>query len=185
MPLTNGDVHATLHDVLPDDAILVVESPTSTMALRNRVRLSRPGSWFFSSGGGLGYALPPRSGVQLARPGRPVVCVLGEGSAQYSITGLWTAAAYDVPVTFLILRNGEYGILKWFAQAAQVDGAPGLDLPALRTAPVAEGYGGARSPRDRPRRSARCPGGGDRRLRPAPGRGRRGAGHVRPMMARR
>ena len=54
--------------------------------------------------------------MQLAQPTRPVVCVLGEGSAQYAIQGLWTAAAYDVPVTFLVLNNGEYAILKWFAE---------------------------------------------------------------------
>jgi benzoylformate decarboxylase len=79
--------------------------------------------------------------VQLAQPDRPVVCVLGEGSAQYAITGFWTAAAYDVPVTFLVLRNEEYAILKWFADVEEVKGAPGLDLPALEVAKVAEAYG--------------------------------------------
>jgi benzoylformate decarboxylase len=79
--------------------------------------------------------------VQLAQPDRPVVCVLGEGSAQYAITGLWTAAAYGVPVTFLILNNSEYAILKWFAEIEQVDGAPGLDLPQMDVAAVAAGYG--------------------------------------------
>ena len=77
----------------------------------------------------------------MAQPDRPVVCVLGEGSAQYAITGFWTAAAYDVPVTFLVLRNEEYSILKWFAEIEEVQGAPGLDLPALEVAPVAEAYG--------------------------------------------
>ena len=78
-------------------------------------------------------------GVQLAQRGRPVVCVLGEGSAQYGITALWTAVAYKAPVTFLVLRNDEYGILKWFATLEQVVGAPGLELPALDTAAVARG----------------------------------------------
>ena len=67
--------------------------------------------------------------------------MLGEGSAQYAITGFWTAAAYDVPVTFLVLRNEEYSILKWFADVEEVKGAPGLDLPALDVAKVAEAYG--------------------------------------------
>ena len=53
---------------------------------------------------------------------RPVVCVLGEGSAQYGITALWSAVAYKVPVTFLVLRNEEYMILKWFAMFEQVTG---------------------------------------------------------------
>jgi benzoylformate decarboxylase len=145
-PLTSGDVHGTLAEVIPDDAIVVLESPSSTMALRNRLRLSRPGSYYFCASGGLGYGLSSAIGVQLAQPDRPVVCVLGEGSAQYAITGLWTAAAYKVPLTFLIMRNDEYGILKWFAQAEQVEGAPGLDLPALETAKIAEGYGIASRP---------------------------------------
>jgi benzoylformate decarboxylase len=70
-----------------------------------------------------------------------VICVLGEGSVQYAVTGLWSAVAYSVPVTFLVLRNEEYAILKWFADIEQVSGAPGLDLPALDTAEIASGYG--------------------------------------------
>ncbi len=69
------------------------------------------------------------------------MCVLGEGSAQYAITGMWTAAAYRVPVTFLVLNNGEYAILKWFAQMEGVSDAPGLDLPALDVAATAQSYG--------------------------------------------
>jgi benzoylformate decarboxylase len=105
------------------------------------MRLSHPGSYYFGAGGGLGFGLAAAIGVQLAQPDRPVVCVLGEGSAQYAVTGFWTAAAYDVPVTFLILRNEEYAILKWFADIEEVKGAPGLDLPALEVARVAEAYG--------------------------------------------
>jgi benzoylformate decarboxylase len=140
-PLSASAVHATLAEVFPEDGIVVLESPTSTLALRNRLRISRPGSYFFCAGGGLGYGLAAGVGVQLAQPDRPVVCVLGEGSAQYAISGFWTAVAYQVPVTFLVLRNGEYGILKWFAEVEQVAGAPGLDLPALDTAAIATGYG--------------------------------------------
>ena len=140
-PLSPSAVHGTLAEVLPEDGIVVLESPTSTLALRNRLRISRPGSYFFCAGGGLGYGLAAGIGVQLAQPSRPVVCVLGEGSAQYAITGFWTAVAYKVPVTFLVLRNEEYGILKWFADIEQVTGAPGLDLPALETADVARAYG--------------------------------------------
>ena len=69
------------------------------------------------------------------------MCVIGEGSAQYGITALWSAAAYKVPVTFLVLRNDEYMILKWFAEFEQVGGAPGLDLPGLDVAAVARAYG--------------------------------------------
>src|SRR4051794_4992481 len=140
-PLGAGAVHATLNDTLPDDGIVVLESPTSTMALRNRLRISEPGSYYFCAGGGLGYGLSAGLGVQIAQPNRRVACVLGEGSVQYAVSGFWTAVAYNVPVTFLIMRNNEYGILKWFAEFEQVSGAPGLDLPALETAEIARGYG--------------------------------------------
>ena len=70
-----------------------------------------------------------------------MVCVLGEGSAQYGITALRTAAALRLPVTFLVLANQEYSILKWFAALEQVTGAPGLNLPELDVAAVARAYG--------------------------------------------
>jgi benzoylformate decarboxylase len=140
-PLSPSTVHGALADLLPDDGIVVLESPSSTMALRNQLRLSRPGSYYFGAGGGLGFGLAAAVGVQLAQPDRPVVCVMGEGSVQYAVTAFWSAVAYDVPVTFLVLRNEEYAILKWFADAEQVTGAPGLDLPALDTAEIASGYG--------------------------------------------
>ena len=134
-------MHSALAEVFPEDGIVVLESPASTLALRNQLRLSQPGSYYFSSGGGLGFGLAASVGVQLAQPDRPVVCVLGEGSAQYAITAFWSAVAHDTPVTFLVLNNAEYAILKWFADVEGVTGAPGLDLPELNVAAVAAGYG--------------------------------------------
>ncbi|HMG99338.1 MAG TPA: benzoylformate decarboxylase [Gaiellales bacterium] len=140
-PMSGSAAMAALEQVWPDDGIAVVETPSSTVALRNRLRLSRPGSYYFSSSGGLGFGISAAVGVQLAQPARPVVCVLGEGSAQYGITALWSAVAYKVPVTFLVLRNEEYMILKWFAELEGAGGLPGLDLPGLDVAAVANGYG--------------------------------------------
>jgi benzoylformate decarboxylase len=140
-PISASAAAAALAEVWPEDGILALESPSSTLAMRNRLRLSQPGSYYFGAGGGLGFGLAAAIGVQLAQPDRPVVCVVGEGSAQYAVTGFWTAAAYNVPVTFLVLRNEEYAILKWFAELESVAGAPGLDLPALDTVGVASAYG--------------------------------------------
>jgi benzoylformate decarboxylase len=140
-PLSGSQAMQALAVAWPEDGIAVVETPSSTAALRNRLRLSRPGSYYFSSSGGLGFGISAAVGVQLAEPSRPVVCVLGEGSAQYGITALWTAVAYKLPVTFLVLRNEEYMILKWFAEFEQEQGLPGLDLPGLDVAAVARGYG--------------------------------------------
>ena len=140
-PISPGAAVQALADVWPDEGIAVVEAPSATLALRNRLKISRPGSWFFGAGGGLGFGLSAAVGVQLAQPQRPVVCVVGEGSVQYAVQALWSANAYDVPLTVLVLRNEEYAILKWFAGLEQVAGAPGLDLPKLDCARLAEAYG--------------------------------------------
>jgi benzoylformate decarboxylase len=140
-PLTSTSVHGVLRELLPADAVLVVESPASLTALRDQLRISRPASYYYSSSGGLGFALPASIGIALAQPQRPVLCVLGEGSAQYAITGLWTAAAHRVPVTFLVLNNAEYAILKWFGGLEGVRDVPGLDLPGLDCAAIASAYG--------------------------------------------
>jgi benzoylformate decarboxylase len=140
-PPSPSAIVQALADVWPEDGIAVVESPSATLAIRSRLRLSRPGSWFFGAGGGLGFGLPAAVGVQMAQPERPVVCVIGEGSVQYAVQAFWTAAAYDVPLTVLVLRNEEYAILKWFAGLEQVTGAPGLDLPKLESAQLAQSYG--------------------------------------------
>lgn len=140
-PMNASSALRALASAFPDEGIVVLEAPSATLALRNQLRLSRPGSYYFSAGGGLGFGIAAAIGVQMAQPSRPVVCVLGEGSAQYAIQSLWTAATYKVPVTYLVLRNDEYSILKWFALMEQVDGAPGLDLPALDCVALARAYG--------------------------------------------
>jgi benzoylformate decarboxylase len=140
-PMSASTAARVLASLWPDGGILVLESPSATLAMRNQLRLSRPGSYYFGAGGGLGFGLSAAVGVQLAQPSRQVVCVVGEGSAQYAITAFWSAVAYDVPVKFVVLRNDEYAILKWFGMLENVAGAPGLDLPALDTVAVASGYG--------------------------------------------
>jgi benzoylformate decarboxylase len=140
-PMNASTAMRALGEVFPEHGIVVLEAPSATLALRNQLRLSEPGSYYFGAGGGLGFGLSAAVGVQMAQPERPTVCVVGEGSAQYAIQSLWTAVAYDVPITVLVVRNAEYAILKWFSTLESVEGAPGLDLPALDVSAVATGYG--------------------------------------------
>jgi benzoylformate decarboxylase len=107
----------------------------------DRVKFRRPGSFYFASAGGLGFCLPAAVGVQLADPERPVVAISGDGGAQYGLHALYTAAARRIPVTFLIMVNGEYGILKGFGDYLGADGVPGLDVPLLDYEALARGYG--------------------------------------------
>lgn len=152
-PATIADeVFDVLAAALPADAVVVNESPSNVTAFWQRVPIRRPGGYYFSPDGGLGFGLSAAVGIQLACPDRPVLAVLGDGSVQYAVTALWTAALLRVPVTFLVLRNDEYGVLKWFAGLEQATGVPGLDIAGIDHAAIAAGYGipaaRAASPRD-------------------------------------
>jgi thiamine pyrophosphate-dependent acetolactate synthase large subunit-like protein len=106
-----------------------------------RLPMQEPGSYYFGAAGGLGFGMPAALGVQLAEPSRRVIAVIGDGSANYSVTALWTAARYKIPVVFLILKNGTYGALRWFAEVLKVDAVPALDLPGIDFLSLAKGYG--------------------------------------------
>jgi benzoylformate decarboxylase len=97
---------------LPTDAVVVNESVTAGGTLRAWLRLQDEKSFFQAKGGGLGFGLPAVVGVKLALPQRPVIGLIGEGSAMYAIQGLWTAAHYELPVVFVICNNAQYRILK-------------------------------------------------------------------------
>ncbi|MCX5381568.1 benzoylformate decarboxylase [Streptomyces sp. NBC_00091] len=125
----------------PANTLWVNESPSNLGQFHDATRISTPGSFLFTAGGGLGFGLAAAVGAQLGAPDRPVVCVIGDGSTHYAVQALWTAAAYKVPVTFVVLSNQRYAILQWFAQVEQAQGAPGLDIPGLDIAAIATGYG--------------------------------------------
>ncbi|MCC6716911.1 MAG: thiamine pyrophosphate-binding protein [Acetobacteraceae bacterium] len=101
-----------LGDTLPPEAVVVDESISSGAGMFHFLRHAPPGSLFGNRGGGIGWGLPAAVGVQLALPKRPVVAVVGDGSAMYSIQALWTAAHEKLPITFVILNNRSYRILK-------------------------------------------------------------------------
>ena len=67
--------------------------------------------------------------------------MIGDGSSQYSVQALWTAAQHQLPIVYVIMRNDEYSILKSFAVLEETPGVPGLDLPGLGIAALARGWG--------------------------------------------
>jgi benzoylformate decarboxylase len=139
--LAPDQVYDILGPLFPRNGIIVSESMNGGAAMWDRVKFREPGSFFFCGAGGLGFGLPAAVGAQLAHPGRPVLAVTGDGSAQYGIQALYTAATRRLPVTFLVLVNGEYGILKGFGGHLASTGVPGLDLGYLNYQALAAGYG--------------------------------------------
>lgn len=140
-PLSPEAVLDIIAATAPSHAIYVNESTSTVDFLWRRLPMQEPGSYYFGAAGGLGFAMPAALGVQLAEPSRRVIAVIGDGSANYSITALWTAAHYKIPVVFLILKNGTYGALRWFAEVLKVGDVPGLDVPGIDFVSLAKGYG--------------------------------------------
>ncbi|MFN7018040.1 MAG: benzoylformate decarboxylase [Fimbriimonadales bacterium] len=134
----------TLARHLPDNAVLVDEAVSSSLCLREFVRLGTANDYYTSASGGLGWAMPAAVGIKMAQPERPVVCVIGDGSAMYSIQALWSAREENASVLFLVLNNGAYNILKSFT-AAFYPGSEGrmqgLDVPHLDLVQIARGMG--------------------------------------------
>ncbi|HKD28781.1 MAG TPA: thiamine pyrophosphate-binding protein [Xanthobacteraceae bacterium] len=125
-------------DMLPKDAVVIEEALSSAPGIRQLIRSDDPQSYFGLRGGGIGWGLPAAIGVKLALPHRPVVALVGDGSAMYTVQALWTAAHYRIPVVFVILNNTSYRILKQRlhglrGHAEQVDTYVGMELldPAI------------------------------------------------------
>ena len=101
-----------LVEAMPDNAILIDEGLTSSRQVTAlRAHRDRYGYHALASGG-IGWGLPASVGASLANPDRPVVCFSGDGSSMYSIQSLWTAANHKLPLTFVIVNNGGYRIIK-------------------------------------------------------------------------
>jgi len=99
-------------DAVPEHAVVVEEALTAAPPLMNVIRYRDSRSFMGLASGGIGFAMGGAVGASLALPGRPVVAVVGDGSAMYSIQALWTAAHLKLPVTYVILNNRSYRILK-------------------------------------------------------------------------
>lgn len=138
-------LYHTIQDCRPKDSVIVQESLSTMRQLRQQIPTDRPRSFFSMSSGVLGYGLPAAVGVALAERDegthRKVICIVGDGAANYVIQGLWTAAQYNLPILFVIVRNGAYNILKSFADLLDTPDVPGLDLPGLDFVALAQGYG--------------------------------------------
>jgi benzoylformate decarboxylase len=120
-PMTPLCLLESLAQVLPDDVAVIEEGPTTTGGYFERAGVLKNTDGFFAQRGwALGWGLNCAIGVKLAWPDRPVLALIGDGSAMYGIQGLWTAAHYHLPITFVITNNTEYKILKDCAQVLKL-----------------------------------------------------------------
>jgi acetolactate synthase-1/2/3 large subunit len=150
---TGGLTAASAADVvgalMPENAVVVDESNTSGLLLAQATAGAPAHDWLTLTGGAIGYGIPAAIGAAIAAPDRPVLCLESDGSAMYTLSGLWTQARENLNVTTVIYNNGAYDILRLELQRVGAENNPGpkarelLDLtcPALDFVKLAEGMG--------------------------------------------
>jgi benzoylformate decarboxylase len=140
-PIPPEYVLHNLAKAMPDSAVLVEEAPSHRPAMQKFMPMRGQDSFYTMASGGLGWALPAAVGMALARPEIRTVCLVGDGSAMYSIQALWTAAQRKLPLTVVVLNNAGYGAMRSFSEVMQVRNVPGLDLPDIDFVKIAQGMG--------------------------------------------
>jgi acetolactate synthase I/II/III large subunit len=135
--------------LMPERAVVVDESNTSGLLLPAATAGAPAHDWLTLTGGAIGYGIPTAVGAAIAAPDRPVLCLQSDGSAMYTISGLWTQARENLDVTTVIYNNAAYDILRIELARVGAGSAPGpkaldlLDLsrPTMDFVKIAEGMG--------------------------------------------
>jgi benzoylformate decarboxylase len=140
-------VHAVAQ-ATPAGATIIDETISSGAGVRHFFRCEDAKSFFGLRGGGIGWGLPAALGVKLALPQRPVIALVGDGSAMYTCQGLWTAAHDSIAVVYVIFNNASYRILKQrtlglkgFSAEDDVYVGMDLDRPLIDHVGLAKSFG--------------------------------------------
>jgi benzoylformate decarboxylase len=143
--LTPAQLFHALNEVRSPNTIVVEESSSNRPDLHKEWPSTEPDTFYASASGILGWSLPAAVGIALAERdsgrNRPVIAIIGDGSFQYSVQSLWTAAQLRLPILIVVPKNDEYCILKSFAVLEGTPGVPGLDIPGFDVVSIAIGYG--------------------------------------------
>jgi acetolactate synthase-1/2/3 large subunit len=146
--LTHASIAQAIALAIPENAIVVDESITTGRGFFPPTAAAAPHDWLQNMGGSIGFSTPVATGAAVACPDRKVICMVGDGSAMYTLQSLWTQAREGLDVTTVVFANRTYQILK--GEFAGVDaGEPGrkaldmlnIDNPALDWVSLAKGMG--------------------------------------------
>ena len=147
--LTSASAADVIGALMPEAAIVVDESNTSGLLLAQATAGAPAHDWLTLTGGAIGYGIPAAVGAAVAAPDRPVLCLESDGSAMYTISGLWTQARENLNVTTVVYDNSAYDILRIELARVGAGSAPGpraldlLDLsrPTMDFVKISEGMG--------------------------------------------
>ncbi|MFQ3456477.1 acetolactate synthase large subunit [Bradyrhizobium sp. UFLA01-814] len=144
--------HATIAQAIacaiPENAIMVDESVTTGRGFFPPTAAAAPHDWLQNMGGSIGFSTPVATGAAVACPDRKVICMVGDGSAMYTIQSLWTQAREGLNVVTIVFANRIYQILRGEFDGVGA-GEPGkraqdmlkIDRPTLDFVALARGMG--------------------------------------------
>lgn len=146
--LTHASIAQAIAMAIPENAIVVDESVTTGRAFFPPTAAAAPHDWLQNMGGSIGFSTPVATGAAVACPDRKVICMVGDGSAMYTLQSLWTQAREGLNVVTVVFANRIYQILRGEFDGVGA-GEPGqraqdmlrLDRPDLDFVALAKGMG--------------------------------------------
>ena len=146
--LTHASVAQAIAMAIPENAIVVDESITTRRGFFPPTAAAAPHDWLQNMGGSIGFSTPVATGAAVACPDRKVICMVGDGSAMYTLQSLWTQAREGLDVTTIVFANRTYQILRGEFDGVGA-GEPGqraldmlsIDRPTLDWVSLAKGMG--------------------------------------------
>jgi acetolactate synthase-1/2/3 large subunit len=145
---TGALTHAAIAQAIPENAIVVDESITTGRGFFPPTAAAAPHDWLQNMGGSIGFSTPVATGAAVACPDRKVICMVGDGSAMYTLQSLWTQARENLNVTTIVFANRIYQILRGEFDGVGA-GEPGqraldmlkIDRPTIDWVSLARGMG--------------------------------------------
>lgn len=146
--LNVNSVAAAVAHCIPENAIVCDEAITLSHTFGQIAAHAAPHDLIQLTGGAIGAGVPLATGAAIACPDRPVIALQADGSAMYTLQGLWTQAREGLNIVTVLLANRRYEIL--YGELANVGGSsPGanaramfdLDRPAPDWCSLARGFG--------------------------------------------
>ncbi len=112
IPMSASRMMHEIANCIPDNTVIVDDSVTTRTAVFENIEFNKPGQIFGERGGAIGWGLGAGIGAKLANPDRPVVAIVGDGSAMMTVQAFYTAAIKNIPVIYVICNNQSYRVLK-------------------------------------------------------------------------
>jgi acetolactate synthase-1/2/3 large subunit len=146
--LTHASIAQAIALAIPENAIIVDESITTGRGFFPPTAAAAPHDWLQNMGGSIGFSTPISTGAAVACPDRKVICMVGDGSAMYTLQSLWTQAREGLNVLTIVFANRIYQILRGEFDGVGA-GEPGqraldmlkIDRPTLDFVSLAKGMG--------------------------------------------